>query len=294
MWTGLDPLERAGARSAQSAHVIVGQRAQTQSFIFKVELDGVLARCQRFGAFPFHPLQVDQVPQKHRLALEQVEAVAGKAPARGQDHTFGTARRHLDVGSDGIGRVQQEGRVALRQADHRLRVNELGAPGRDVRARCDDTRRHRGVQRQDLVLLRLVEELRAHLLDLVGIRGRDVVRLVEVLAQIIQLELLVVERVGVGRTEGLPRRAVDLGAEQPSFVVERPLAHHLEVLRLVPRRHLGVLGVEGVDKAGAFDGRLLDAVHRFRGRDAGGFEDGRHDVDECNRVRGFVGRGNLC
>ena len=47
--------------------------------------------------------EVDQVPEEHRLALEQVEAVAGEAPARGQDHALGAAFGHLDVGGDGVG-----------------------------------------------------------------------------------------------------------------------------------------------------------------------------------------------
>ena len=118
-------LERAGAGPAETAHVVEGERADAEAVIFEVELDRVLAGRQRVGAFPLDPLQVDQVPQEHRLALEQIEAIAGEAPARGQDHALGTALGHVDVGGDGVGAVEQQRRVALRQADHRMGVDEL-------------------------------------------------------------------------------------------------------------------------------------------------------------------------
>ena len=61
----------------------------------------------------------------------------------------------VDVGSDGVGGVEQHRRIALRQADHGPGVNKLRAAGGDVRARGHDARRHRSVQREDLILLRL-------------------------------------------------------------------------------------------------------------------------------------------
>ena len=77
------------------------------------------------GAFPANALQVHQVPEEHRLALEQVEAVAAEPAAGGQQHALGAARRHFDVGRDGVGAVQQQRRVALRDAGQRPRVDEL-------------------------------------------------------------------------------------------------------------------------------------------------------------------------
>ena len=94
------------------------------------------------------------------------------------------------------------------------------------------------------------------------LRG-DVLVLVPALAEVVELEHLVVERVRVGENVHVPRRAVGLGAQQPTVVIERPLAHHLEVLDLVPRRRPGVGGVEGVGEACALDGLLLDAVKVF-------------------------------
>ncbi len=48
----------------------------------------------------------------------------------------------------------------------------------------------------------------------------------------------------------------------PALVVDAAVAEHLEVLRLVPLRRLGV--VERVEHADALDGLLLHAVHRDR------------------------------
>ena len=45
-----------------------------QAVVLEVELQRVLAGRQRLRAFPADPLAVHQVPEEHRLALEQVEA----------------------------------------------------------------------------------------------------------------------------------------------------------------------------------------------------------------------------
>ncbi|EXI77682.1 MAG: hypothetical protein AW12_03098 [Candidatus Accumulibacter sp. BA-94] len=226
-------LQRARAGPAEAAHVVEGERADAQAVVLEVELKRVLAGSESLGTLPLDPLQVDQVPQEHRLALEQIEAVTRKASARGQDHPFGATLRHVDVGGDGVGRVEQERRIALRQAHHRPGVDELGAPGGDVRTRRDDARGDRRIQRQDLVLLGFGKELRAHFLHFLRVFRGDVVGLAEVPGEVIKLEDLIVQRIRVGHSEGLPGRTVDLGAEQPAVVVQRPLAHHLEVLRLV-------------------------------------------------------------
>jgi hypothetical protein len=240
----------------------------------------VLAGRQRLRAFPANTLEVHQVPEEDRLALEQVEAVAAEPAAGGQDHALGAARRHLDVGGDGVGRVQQQRRVALRDAGHRLRVDELGAARRDVRARRHKARRHGGVQRQHLILLGLLAEDLPQLLHLLGVLGRHVLELGPVLAQVVQFPGHVVEGVLVDQSEHVPRGTDDFRAGDPALVIDGVVAHHLEVLRLVPGRGLGVGLVEGVSEAHAFDRRLLDAVHRLRGGDAADFEDGRHHVDD--------------
>ena len=244
----------------------------------------MLAGREDLRALPLDALEVDQVPQEHRLALEQVEAVARETPARGQDHPLSAVLGHLDVGGNGVRGVQQEGRVALRQSHHRPCIDELRATGGDVRARGDDPRRHRGIQREDLVLLGFLDELLAQLRHLLRMLCGDVVGLAEILGQVVELEHLVVQRIRVRRSESLPGCAVDLGAEQPAIVIQRPLAHHLEVLGLVARRYLCIGGVEGVEEAGALDGRLFDAVDLIGRGDAGGLEDRRHDIDHVDEL----------
>ena len=112
----------------------------------------------------------------------------------------------------------------------------------------------------------------------------DVLGLAEVGVQVVEFEHLVVERVGIGGAEGLPRRAVHLGAEQPAFVIQRPLAHHLEILGLVLRRCLGVFRVKGIGEARAFDRRLFDAVYRFGRGNAGDFKDSGHHIDDVHEL----------
>ena len=66
----------------------------------------------------------------------------------------------------------------------------------------------------------------------------------------------------------------------PAVVIDGAIAEHLEILRRVPGRGVGVRLVPRVGHAHAFDRDLLDAVDRVGLRNAGRFEDGRHDVDD--------------
>ncbi len=223
-------LEGAGAGAAKTTHIVEGKGADAQTVVFEVKLDRVLAGLKRLRAFPLDALQIYHVPQEHRFALEQVESITGEASARCEDHALGTALGDSDLRRNGIRAVEQERGIALRQTNHRMGVNKLRAAGGNVWTRGHDAGRHRGIQREDLIFLRLRKELLAQLRDLLRMLCGDVIGLGEVGGQVIELEHLVVERIRVGRAESLPGRAVDLGAEQPAVVVERPLTHHLEVL----------------------------------------------------------------
>ena len=189
----------------------------------------------RASGLPAHALQVDQVPHEYGLAFEQVEAVAAEASARRQDHAFGAALRYLDFGGDRVRGIQQEWRVALRQPDHRPRVDELGASGRDIGPRRDDARGDRRVHREDLMLLRFRDEHLPHLLHLLRVLGRDVVDLAEILRQVVELEDLVVPAdPGSPEPKASQGARFTFAAQHPAVLIQRPLAEHLEVLRLVP------------------------------------------------------------
>ena len=163
-------------------------------------------------------------------------------------------------------------------------VHELGAAGGDVRTRGDDARRHRSIHREDLILLRFLDEHRLQFLHPVRILGGEVLGLAEILVQVVELEHLVVEWIGIGRAKGFPGCAVHLGAQQPAFVIQRPLAEHLEILGFVPGGRLGVLRVKGVGEAYALDRRLFDAVHRLGSIDAGDLQQGGHDIDDMHEL----------
>src|SRR5208283_3732669 len=88
-------LEHASTALADAAQVVEGQRAHSEAIVLEVKLHDVLTGCKRLGAFPPNALQVDQVPEKHRLAFQQVETVPAKPTTRSQDDALGTALGNL-------------------------------------------------------------------------------------------------------------------------------------------------------------------------------------------------------
>ena len=68
------------------------------------------------------------------------------------------------------------------------------------------------------------------------------------------------------------------GHRRPALVVDAAVADHLEVLRGVPVRSVGV--VEAVAQAGALDRLLRRRRRRSRDLEPGGLEDGRQHVDD--------------
>src|SRR5262249_1320528 len=95
-----------------------------------------------------------------------------------------------------------------------------------------------------------------------------------------QLPRDIVEGILIDRSHNLPGRPNHLRAGHPTLVIDGVVAHHFEVLRLVPRWHLGVACLEGVGEARSFNRRLFDAVYEFGSGDAGYFEDGRYNVND--------------
>src|SRR5277367_439037 len=98
----------------------------------------MLARRQSLRSLKAGPLEVEQVVGEHRLAFHQVQRVAVKASPLADDHTFGPALRHVDVGRDGVGGVEYARLVAVRDTDGRTRIIEDRSARRLARTRCDE------------------------------------------------------------------------------------------------------------------------------------------------------------
>ena len=76
-----------------------------------------------------------------------------------------------------------------------------------------------------------------------------------------------------GMVTGVVRR-------HPAVVIDGAVAEHLEILRRAPGGRVGVGLVPRVNHADAVHRALLDAVDGVGRRNAGRFEDRRHDVDD--------------
>src|SRR5215471_12930075 len=98
--------EHTSAAAADAAQIVKCERADSQPVVFEVELQRVLAWHQCIRSLPAHAFQVDEVPQKLRLALEHIEPVTAEAAALGHDHAFGAARRDVDLSLEGVRRVE--------------------------------------------------------------------------------------------------------------------------------------------------------------------------------------------
>ena len=153
-------------------------------------------------------------------------------------------------------------------------------PAVEARPRRIPARERRVVERQHVVLLRLQIEEALHLLKLLRHLGGQVVELGGVLLDVVEFPLVPGDHIRRRAGAELPRESRRGRDRHPALVVDGAIAEHLEVLRGVSGRRVGVRLVPRVRHAHAFDGALLDAVDRIGRRDAGRFEDGRHDVDD--------------
>src|SRR5262245_8809734 len=91
-------LEHPRTALADAAQVVEGERAHAEAVVLEVELDSVLAGGHGVGSLPADALQIDEVPEEHRLALQQVEAVAAESATLGHDHPLRATLRDLHIG----------------------------------------------------------------------------------------------------------------------------------------------------------------------------------------------------
>ena len=145
-------------------------------------------------AIDLEPLQAEEVVAVRRLAVRDVEREAAERAALGDDHAFGAAVGHDDLGRDGMRLVLEVDDRVLRQPPHaaeehlRVAAHELRPPG-EVGVEPLDAA---VVEREDVVLRRLDQEEPLQLAELVGLVGGEVVRLRPVV-RAVQLPDVVVE-----------------------------------------------------------------------------------------------------
>ena len=176
--------------------------------------------------------------------------------------------------------VQDARGGAGRHAGQFARIREDRPSRRKARTRRVPACERRVVERQHVVLLRLGIEEGLHLFDLLRHLGCQVVELGGVLQDVVELPLVPGDHDRRRGAAQLPRERCRSRRRHPAIVIDGAVAEHLEVLRRVPGRGVGVRLVPRVYHAHAFDGELLDAVDRIRRRDTGRFEDRRDDVDD--------------
>ena len=233
---------------------------------------------------PHGALEVEQIVEEHDLApsdaefaFAQEQTVAAEAPALGHDHAFRTALGNLDLGSDGIGLVQDVRGSAGRHAGQFARIGEDRSSRREARTRRIPARECRVIERQHVVLLRLGIEEVLHLLELVRHLGGQVVGLGRVLLDVIKLPLVPGDHIRRRLGAQLPRKRHRRRGRHPPVVIDGAIAEHLEILRRVSGRGVGVRLIPGIHHAYPFDGALLDAVDH-------------HRAAECRSLRGWSAR----
>ena len=203
-------------------------------------------------------LDAEHVVEELGLAALGVEAPAAEPAALRDDHALGALGRHFEIGGDRERLVLDVDDAVLGQTAHageqqlRVALDQLGPAGQIGVDALDLP----VVERQHVVLDRFDQPQPLQLVQLLRHLLRQVVGLRPVLAAVVELPHVVVERRHLLAAHH-PRRAV-LGHRAPALVVDAAVAEHLEVLRLVPLGRLGV--VEAVQHARA----LVRALHARR------------------------------
>ena len=206
----------------------------------ELEPERVLARRQDDAGFhPVHgPAHV--VVDVAELAVLDEQAVSAGGRALAQQHPLGAARRDLDLRGDAVRPVQDLGCGEERD---RLRAGPVGVtvPGhRDERFFGDHAGQAAAVDRHHVVLARLHVPRPDHRDQPVAMIGGHVVVLGEVGRHVVKLpgrgvqlrQLLGRDRLPEAHARLGERRAGPGADGPPAVVVDRPVAQHLEVLRV--------------------------------------------------------------
>ena len=255
--------------------------AQAAAGVGELHAHLMLAGWNRRGRFDHEVLEATPVVAVLELAALGVETPAADVRALGDDDALGSLLRHHDLGRDGVRLVLDAQDAVLRQASHAAEQN-LGLSFDQHRAAGQvrvDSLEQPVVDRQHVVARRFDEPEALQLVELLRHLLGEVLRLAPVLSGVVELPDVIVQRrwLFLRPRVGVPRH------RRPPLMVDATVAEHLEILRLVPLRRLGV--VERVEHADAFDRRLRQTVHRKRFGYAGRFENRRSDVDDVAELR---------
>ena len=234
----------------------------------------------------------DAVVVEDELAAFDRERPAAFHPAEGDQGAVRAALRDLGVGGEAERAVVRVRRDVVDHLGHAGIVGVGGLPGRVIagagpHALTGERQRRVPLQWQHVVRGRLGEEEVLEFLQLLRLLLGQVVVLGVVLLEVIQLPWCRerVERAGDSDVRGLPRQD-RARAGDPAAVVDGAVGDDLEVL---PGAPVGSRGIsKGVDHADAIDRLLVETIDDRRLRDAGGFEQGRGDVDDMVELGAHV------
>ena len=158
-------------------------------------------------------------------------------------------------------------------------------PDSRARFRCENALKRFVVERKHTVFRCLDQEELLQLAKFAGHLGSEVVGLRVILGDVVELPVVTVYHIRQCADAHQPRSFRRGRPCEPAVMVDRPVSHDFEILRVMLGRGVRIRLVEGVSHAHAFDRLLRDAVDHDRCRNAAGFEKGRRNIDEMVELR---------
>ncbi len=215
----------------------------------------------------------------HQPAVLDVETVAGRGVAMGDQHALAAGGLDLHMGLDGVAAAAHIRRDVGRHMAHSGVKHEVAPRAVEARRVFGETRSEAVVERQHVVGLRLAPPGLDHGREPVGFGLGQIVDFGEITIQVKQLPFIRIER--------RARRVI--GDCLPARVPEAAVAEHFEILRLGARWRVG-LG-EAAGKAFALDRHLRTAGDLGGRADADHLEQGGDEIDGVNELMAQLATG---
>ena len=115
-------------------------------------------------SLPALAFQVQQIPDKNRLAFEEIEAPTAEATPLGCQHSLASAFGDIHLGGDGVRGSDQAWRIAHGDAGQFAGIGELGPARCHAGTRRDHAHGEGVIQRENLVFVGLLNKELLHLL----------------------------------------------------------------------------------------------------------------------------------